>query len=149
LPGSAQGQAGTTGIENTVQIALFPTFAIGGATLHEVVQVIHGRYNLKVGPEGHTYQFEGRHPGISGFPCSEITFSSDGYFDAGPSKTPTSSGARMYMERSHPSYRMFRIRREVALLLGHWCVGYETFSGLLQTIPCHRQRLDEKTSSYP
>jgi hypothetical protein len=102
LPGSAQGQSGLTGLENTVQAALLPALAIGGATLHNVVVVIMNDANLKVGPEGRKYQINA----IIGYPVlralGQITFLSDGYFDAGPTERLSNLGARMYMDDLSP-----------------------------------------------
>ena len=103
--------------------------------------------NLKVGPEGHKYQTEG----ILGYPVlralGRITFSSDGYFDAGPSKTPTASGARMYMDDLTPVIECSVSGQKLPFYL-HWRIGHQSFSGLLQTIPQQREGLDERTSSY-
>jgi hypothetical protein len=102
LPGIAQGQSGLTGLENTVQAALLPTLAIGGATLHDVVVVIMNDANLKVGPESSKYQINA----IIGYPVlralGHITFLSDGYFDAGPTERSSNSGAGMYMDELSP-----------------------------------------------
>ena len=102
LPGEAQGQAGTTGIENKVRVAVLPTLVIGGATLHHVVLVIMDDASLKVGPKDQPYQIRA----ILGYPVLRalgwISFSKTGYIDGGPSNHPSGPGAPMYMDALTP-----------------------------------------------
>jgi hypothetical protein len=102
LEGRAQGQAGLTGIENTIQVALVPALTMEGAALHNVVVVIMDDASLNVGPEGRKYQING----IIGYPVFQalgtIRFLHDGFFEAGGDISSTGAGARMYMDDLSP-----------------------------------------------
>ena len=48
LPGVTQTQAGLTGIENPLRVALLPTLQIGGTSLHNVVVIVLDDANLNI-----------------------------------------------------------------------------------------------------
>ena len=101
LPGVAQTQAGLTGIENPVRVALLPTLQIGGATLHNVVVMVLPDVNLNINLGKGNYQIDG----ILGYPVfrslGKITFFHDGTFQAGGTDS-NGPGARMFMRRLSP-----------------------------------------------
>jgi Aspartyl protease len=102
LPGSAQTMAGITGIENALQVAVLPTLEIGGAILHDVVILILDDSNLKVGTGKMFYQINA----ILGYPVFQalgaITFTHDGWFEAGDAARSNDAGTRMYMKLLAP-----------------------------------------------
>jgi predicted aspartyl protease len=102
LPGTAQTQAGMTGIENPLRVSLLPTLQIGGATLHNVVVMVLDDANLNINLGKQAYQING----IIGYPVFQalgtVTFSHDGGFQAGKEARAAEPGARMYMHHLTP-----------------------------------------------
>ena len=102
LPGVAHTQAGLTGIQNPVHVALLTTLQMGGATLHNVVLMVLPDANLNIGFGKSSYQING----IIGYPVLEalgtITFLHDGEFEAGTATQTKAAGARMYMRGLSP-----------------------------------------------
>ncbi len=102
LPGAAQVQAGLTGIENPLRVALIPRLNIGSATLHNVVVLVLDDANLNVNLGNHSYQINA----ILGYPVlhafGTIMFLRDGEFDAGEDVHPRGQGARMFMKGLMP-----------------------------------------------
>jgi len=102
LPGHAQTGSGLTGLENSLQAAVLPTFQVGGATLHNVVLLVLDDANLKINFGDQSYQINA----ILGYPVFQamkvITFTHDGYFEAGESARRTAPGIPLYMRRLTP-----------------------------------------------
>jgi hypothetical protein len=102
LPGVTQTQAGLTGIENPLRVALLPTLRMGGATLHNVVVLVLDDANLNINLGKPAYQING----IIGYPVFQalrtITFLRDGEFEAGDEARAAGTGARMYMNQLTP-----------------------------------------------
>lgn len=102
LPGFSQTMSGLTGIENRLQVAVLPTFAIGGAILHNVVFLILDDANLRIDLRGKSYQINA----IIGYPVFQalerITFRHDGWFEAGPATERDADAAAMYMQGLMP-----------------------------------------------
>ena len=102
LPGVTQTQAGLTGIENPLRVALLPTLRMGGATLHNVVVLVLDDANLNINLGKQAYQING----IIGYPVFQalrtITFLHDGEFEAGDEARAAGIGARMYMNYLTP-----------------------------------------------
>jgi predicted aspartyl protease len=102
LPGSSQTQAGLTGIENPVQVALLPTLELGGATLHNVVLLLLDDANLKINNGKRDYQINA----ILGYPVFQslgaITFRHGVGFEATENASANETGARMYMKELTP-----------------------------------------------
>jgi len=102
LSGVAQTQAGLTGIENPLRVALLPTLQMGGATLHNVVVMVLDDANLNLNLGKQPYQING----IIGYPVFQalgtITFLHDGEFESGDKARATGTGARMYMNQLTP-----------------------------------------------
>lgn len=105
LPGTAQTQASTTGIENPLRIALVPSITVGRATLHNVVVLIIDDASLKVGYGKYgkqKYQIDA----LLGYPALQalgvITFYEDGWFEAGMAAPANAPGARMYLNLLTP-----------------------------------------------
>ena len=102
LPGVAHTQAGLTGIENPLHVALLPTLQMGGATLRNVVVMVVPDANLNIHLGKSSYQING----IVGAPVLQalgtITFVHDGGFEAGVTSRPKGTGARMYMKGLTP-----------------------------------------------
>ncbi len=102
LPGVGQTQAGLTGIENPIRIAMLPTLNLGGATLHNVVLMVLDDANLKVGFGKHSYQINA----ILGYPVFQslgtITFLHIGEFIAGDAQFQHQSGSHMYLKGLTP-----------------------------------------------
>ena len=102
LPGVTQTQAGLTGIENPLRVALLPTLRMGGATLHNVVVLVLDDANLNINLGKQAYQING----IIGYPVFQalrtITFLHDGEFEAGDEARAAGTGARMYMNYLTP-----------------------------------------------
>ena len=102
LSGVAQTQAGLTGIENPLRVALLPTLQMGGASLHNVVVMVLDDANLNISLGKQAYQING----IIGYPVFQalgtITFLHDGEFEAGDKARATGTGARMYMNQLMP-----------------------------------------------
>ena len=98
LPGVAETQAGLTGIENPLRVALVPTLEIGGATLHNVAVMVLDDANLHVGSSDGAYQIRA----ILGYPVLQalgtITFRHEGVFEAGGNPPAAGTPARMYMD---------------------------------------------------
>ena len=65
LEGAAQVQAGVTGIENPLHVALLPTLQMRGATLHNVVVLVLDDANLNINLGKESYQING----IIAIPC--------------------------------------------------------------------------------
>jgi predicted aspartyl protease len=102
LPGVSQTQAGLTGIENPLRVALLPTLELGGATLHNVVVMVMEDANLNISLGKTSYQISG----IIGYPVfqalGKITFLHDGEFRAGGTDQEAERGARMFMKGLTP-----------------------------------------------
>lgn len=102
LPGVAQTQAGLTGIENPLHVALLPTLQMGGATLHNVVIMVLPDQNININLGKSSYQIDG----IIGDPVFQalgrITFRQNGEFEAGAQSQADEDGARMYMNGLNP-----------------------------------------------
>jgi hypothetical protein len=102
LPGIAEAQAGITGVENPLHVALLSTLEIGGATLHNVVVMVLEDANLNISLGKSAYQIHG----IIGYPVFQalgaIRFAQDGEFEAGDKARATGTGARMYMDHLSP-----------------------------------------------
>ncbi|MBV9625501.1 MAG: aspartyl protease family protein, partial [Acidobacteria bacterium] len=102
LPGFGQTQAGVTGVENRLQVAVLPTLPIGGATLHNVIVLILDDSSLRVRFDHQTYQINA----IVGYPVLQalqtITFLHDDRFQAGGGTTPPADGTPMYMKLMTP-----------------------------------------------
>lgn len=102
LPGYGETQAGITGIENPLQVALVPTLTMGGATLHNVVVLILDDASLKIALGKASHQIDA----IVGYPVFQalgaITFQHDGWFEASHTAPNDTSGARMYMKLLMP-----------------------------------------------
>ncbi|HXZ11076.1 MAG TPA: retropepsin-like aspartic protease [Candidatus Sulfotelmatobacter sp.] len=98
LAGAAETQAGLTGIENPLRVALVPTLEIGGATLHNVVVMVLDDANLHVGSGEGAYQIHA----ILGYPVLQalgtITFRREGVFEAGGTPPAAGAAARIYMD---------------------------------------------------
>lgn len=102
LEGASQTQAGLTGIENQLRIALLPTLEMGGATLHNVVVMVLEDANLNIGLGKQSYQING----IIGYPVFQalgrVTFLHNGEFVAGGESQTTGKSARMFMKEQTP-----------------------------------------------
>lgn len=102
LEGTSQTQAGITGIENPLRVALLPTLEMGGATLHNVVVLVLEDANLKISLGKESYQING----IIGYPVFQalgtVTFRHDGEFEAGHQAQAAGKGARMFMKELTP-----------------------------------------------
>ena len=102
LEGASQTQAGITGIENPLRVALIPTLEMGGATLHNVVVLVLEDANLKISLGKGSYQING----IIGYPVFQalgaVTFFHEGEFEAGQENRATGKGARMFMKELTP-----------------------------------------------
>jgi predicted aspartyl protease len=102
LEGTSQTQAGITGIENPLRVALLPTLEMGGATLHNVVVLVLGDANLKISVGKESYQING----IIGYPVFQalgtVSFRHDGEFEAGHQAQAAGKGARMFMKDLTP-----------------------------------------------
>ncbi len=103
LPGTAQTQAGITGIENPIHVALVPALTVGGATLHNVAVLILDDASLRIALGKQTYQIQA----ILGYPAlralGAIAFYRSGWFSAGaPVARAATPGARMYMDGPMP-----------------------------------------------
>ena len=100
LPGAAETQAGLTGIENPLRIALIPTLNLGGATLRNVVVMILDDANLNISLGKTSYQIQG----IIGYPVFQalgsITFLHDGGFEAGARRPAQSHRCAAVHERT-------------------------------------------------
>jgi hypothetical protein len=102
LPGIAQTQAGLTGIENPMRIAILPTLPLGGATLHNVVLLVLDDANLNIGLGKTKYQINA----ILGYPVFQslgtITFLHSGEFVAGDPQFENRPGTHMYLKGLTP-----------------------------------------------
>jgi predicted aspartyl protease/ketosteroid isomerase-like protein len=102
LEGAAQVQAGVTGIENPLHVALLPTLQMSGATLHHVVVLVLDDASLNINLGKQSYQINA----IIGHPVFQalgrITFLHDGEFVAGNKTRAAARGARMYMNQLTP-----------------------------------------------
>ncbi len=98
LPGNAQTQAGISGIENPLRLALLPEVQIGGATVRNIVVLILDDSSLNIGIGKARYQIDA----ILGYPVFQalgaISFEHNGWLDAGPSAAlPSIGGSSLYM----------------------------------------------------
>lgn len=102
LPGVAHTQAGLTGIQNELHVALLPTLQMGGAALHNVVIMILDDASLNIGLGKQSYQINA----IIGYPVFQalgsISFLHDGEFVAGSAAPAIAKGAQMYMKGLSP-----------------------------------------------
>ena len=103
LPGVVDVGSGLTGFQSSMQMAVLPALALGGATLQHVAVGILDDRNLRVGPSGaDAYQIHA----ILGYPAlralGAFTFTRDGEFRAGDAERPT-SGTRIYMRGLAPA----------------------------------------------
>lgn len=102
LPGVSQTQAGLTGIENPLRIALLPRLELGGATLYNVVVMVLNDANLNISAGKGSYQING----IIGLPVFQalgrITFKHDGKFRAGDTGQFADHGARLFLKGLTP-----------------------------------------------
>jgi len=102
LPGHAQTGSGLTGLENPLQIAVLPTLRVGGATVKNVVLLVLDDANLKINLGDRRYQIDA----ILGYPVFQamkvMTFTHDGYFEAGESARRIEQGVPLYMRRLTP-----------------------------------------------
>jgi hypothetical protein len=102
LPGVGQTQAGLTGIENPLRVAILPTLPLGGATLHNVVVLVLEDANLNVGVGKNKYQINA----ILGYPIFQslgtITFLHSGRFVAGDAQFENRLGTHMYLKGLTP-----------------------------------------------
>jgi len=100
--GVAQTQ-GITGAENPLHVAILPELKLGSATVRNVVLLVLDDSNLNV-PLGHGKHFQ--IDAVLGYPVFQalgaITFTSDGWFEAGSAAEPTNSGARLFMHELTP-----------------------------------------------
>jgi hypothetical protein len=102
LPGNAETQAGITGIENPMRIAVLPEVEIGGATVRNIVVLILDDSNLHFNLGKTNYQIDA----VLGYPVFQalgaVTFEHNGWFDAGPSALPSAGGSPLYMDLLTP-----------------------------------------------
>ena len=102
LEGASQTQAGITGIENPLRVALLPTLEMGGATLHNVVVLVLEDTSLNISLGKESYQING----IIGYPVFQalgtVTFRHEGEFQAGGPPQAAGKGARMFMKELTP-----------------------------------------------
>ena len=102
LPGVAHTQAGLTGIQNELRVALLPTLQMGGARLHNVVIMILNDASMNIGLGKQSYQINA----VIGYPVFQalgsISFLHDGEFLAGSAARATGIGAKMYMKGLNP-----------------------------------------------
>jgi hypothetical protein len=102
LPGVAYTQAGLTGIQNPLHVALLPTLHMGGATLHNVVLMVLPDANININLGKSSYQING----IIGYPAFQalgiISFLHTREFVAGAAARSNGTGARMYMKGLSP-----------------------------------------------
>lgn len=101
LPGHGQTQ-GITGLENPLQVAILPVLHLQGATLHNVVLLVFADSNLQIRGPGRTYQINA----ILGYPVfqalGKITFTHDGWVEAGTAAQNGITHTRMYMQLLNP-----------------------------------------------
>ena len=95
---AGQTKGGSNGLENPVHVALLPELDFAGAKIRNVVVMVFNDANLNIPlGEGKSYQIQG----ILGFPVLQalkaITFSKDGYFEAGGA--PEAGYSRMFMDK--------------------------------------------------
>ena len=102
LPGVAHTQAGLTGIENELQVALLPTLEMGGATLHNVVIMILDDASMNIGLGKQSYQINA----VIGYPVFQalgsISFLHDDEFVADSAPATAGTGAKVYMRGLSP-----------------------------------------------
>jgi hypothetical protein len=103
LTGHAQTAGGVTGIENPLQVAILPTLAFGGATLHNVVLLVLDDANLTIpNGKGQSYVI----PAIVGFPVlrslGRLTFHHSGSIDASPNGGNANDGSPMELKLLNP-----------------------------------------------
>jgi predicted aspartyl protease len=103
LPGHAQTSGGVTGLENPLQVAVLPTLALGGATLHNVVLLVLDDANLTISNgKGKNYII----PAIAGFPVlralGRLTFHHDGLLEASANGGDTNQGSSMELKLLNP-----------------------------------------------
>ena len=99
---TAQTQ-GITGAENQLHIAILPEMQLGSARVRNVVLLVLDDKSLDI-PLGHGKHFQ--IDAVLGFPVFQalgaVTFSSDGWFEAGSVAGSTNSGARLFMHELTP-----------------------------------------------
>jgi predicted aspartyl protease len=102
LSGAGQTQAGLTGIENPLRIAILPSLQLDGAMLHNVVLLVLDDANLNVVMGKEKYQINA----ALGYPVFQslgtITFLNRGEFVAGDSRFKDLMGTHMYLEGLTP-----------------------------------------------
>ena len=136
LPGFAQTTSGITGVENPLQVAVLPTWEMGGAELHNVVMLILEDANLKVSLGKESYQINR----IIGYPVFQalgvVTFVHDGWFEAGEQAQRSGAGARMYMKSLTPVTVCGVEGHDLpsAIHPGYRCFGDEPLGSLLRPV---------------
>jgi predicted aspartyl protease len=102
LSGTGQTQAGLTGIENPLRIAILPSLQLDGAMLHNVVLLVLDDANLNVAMGKEKYQINA----ALGYPVFQslgtITFLGRGEFAAGDTRFKDPMGTHMYLEGLTP-----------------------------------------------
>jgi predicted aspartyl protease len=102
LPGTAPVRSGVTGLESSIQVAILPTLALGGATLTNVPLLVIDDKNLRIGPVGKTYQIHA----ILGYPTfralGTVTFTASGEVIAGGTAEPSTVSTPLFMRGLTP-----------------------------------------------
>ena len=103
LAGAAMVGSGVTGLKSPLELAIVPRVELGGATVSHVVAIVLDDANLRVGPEGNTYQIHA----ILGYPVlralGRVTFTRQGEFLAGEAAEQARTGAQMFMRGQTPA----------------------------------------------
>ena len=102
LPGAAPVRSGITGLESSIQVAILPTLALGGATLTQVPLLVIDDRNLRIGPAGMGHQIHA----ILGYPTfralGTVTFTASGEFIAGNTEEPSTPTTPLFMRGLTP-----------------------------------------------
>jgi predicted aspartyl protease len=102
LPGTAPVRSGLTGLESSIQAAILPTLALGGATLTDVPLLVIDDKNLRIGPDGRAYQIHA----VLGYPTfralGTVTFTASGQFVAGDTEKPSTASTPLFMRGLTP-----------------------------------------------
>jgi hypothetical protein len=102
LPGTAPVRSGVTGLESSIQVAILPMLALGGATLTDVPLLVIDDKNLRIGPDGNAYQIHA----ILGYPTfralGTVTFTASGEFIAGNTGEPSTASTPLFMRGLTP-----------------------------------------------
>ena len=102
LPGTAPVRSGLTGLESSIQAAILPTLALGGATLTNVPLLVIDDKNLRIGPDDKAYQIHA----LLGYPTfralGTVTFTASGEFIAGDSGEPSTASTPLFMRGLTP-----------------------------------------------